>query len=124
LQERKDYKNILNALKRGGAVSGEDYRHVQNTLYIGLFDKSASEIKATQEQQSGEYYKKQPDKLKPSTVAKDYLTVSQLKLLDCAVLAATAQLEARFPNGTSVAQMVEVVRASVAHVRPRRVAAS
>lgn len=123
LQERKDYKNILTALKRGGAVSGDDYRHVQNTLYIGLFDKTASEIKATQKQLTGDYYKREPDRLKKSTVAKDYLTKEQLHLLDCAVLAATAQLQARYPNGTSVAQMVEVVRASASHVRPRRAVA-
>lgn len=123
LQERQDYKNILGALKQGGAVSGEDYRMVQNSLYMGLFGKTASEIKATQPQRTGEYYKKQPDKLRPSKVAKDYLTVDQLRLLDAAVLASTAQLQARYPNGTSVAEMVEVVRGSVALIRPRRAVA-
>lgn len=120
LQERQDYKNILSALKTGGAVSGEDYRLVQNSLYLGLFGKTASEIRATQPQRTGEFYKKQPEKLKPSKVAKDYLTSEQLRLLDAAVLASTAQLQARFPSGTSVAEMVEVVRGSVALVRPRR----
>lgn len=124
LQERQDYKNILGALKQGGAVSGEDYRMVQNSLYMGLFGKTASEIKASQEQRTGEFYKKQPEKLKPSKVAKDYLTVEQLRLLDAAVLASTAQLQARYPNGTSVAEVVEVVRGSVALIRPRRPVAS
>lgn len=124
LQERQDYKNILGALKQGGALSGEDYRMVQNSLYMGLFGKTAGEIRATQPQRTGEFYKRQPDKLKPSKVAKDYLTAEQLRLLDAAVLASTAQLQARFPNGTSVAEMVEVVRGSVALVRPRRAVAS
>jgi hypothetical protein len=124
LQERQDYKNILSALKQGRAVSGDDYRMVQNSLYMGLFGKTAAQIRATQKQRTGEYYIKQPNKLRPSKVAKDYLTADQLRLLDAAVLASTAQLQARYPNGTSVAEMVEVVRGSVALVRPRRPVAS
>lgn len=123
LQERQDYKNILGALRNGGAVSGEDYRMVQNSLYMGLFGKTAAEIRATQKQRTGEYYKAQPDKLRPSKVAKDFLTADQLRVLDAAVLASTAQLQARYPNGTSVAEMVEVVRGSVVLVRPRRAVA-
>ncbi len=123
LQERQDYKNILGALKQGGAVSGDDYRMVQNTLYMGLFGKTAKEIRASQEQRTGEFYKRHPDKLRPSKVAKDYLTTEQLRLLDAAVLASTAQLQARYPNGTSVAEMVEVVRGSVALIRPCRAVA-
>lgn len=122
LQERQDYKNILGALKQGGAVSGEDYRLVQNSLYLGLFDKTATQIKATQPQRTGEPYKRDPERLKPSKVAKDFLTEAQLRLLDAAVLASTAQLQANYPLGTSVAQMVDVVQHSVRLIRPRRVA--
>lgn len=117
LQERQDYANVLRALRAGGAVSGEDYRLVQNTLYLNLFGRTAAQIRAEQPQRTGQSSKRDPAVLLKSSVAKDYLTAAQLRLLDATVLACVAQLQARYPDGASVAQMVEVVNRAAALTR-------
>lgn len=123
LQERQDYQNILRALRMGGAVSGDDYRHVQNSLYLGLFGKTATQIRETQPQRTGEESKRSQGALLRSKVAKDYLTVNQLRLLDAAVLACTAQLQAKYPGGATVAQMVDAVGRAVSIVQPQQIGA-
>jgi hypothetical protein len=117
IQERMDYRNILNALKRGGAES-EDYQFIQNSIYTGLFGKTAAQIRRTQPQVSGTPLKRGPG-FRKSSVAKDYLTPEQLTLLDNVVLASTAQLNANYPKGATVAQMLDVIHASIRLLKPR-----
>lgn len=116
IQERMDYRNILNALKRGGAES-EDYQFIQNSIYTGLFGKTAAQIRRTQPQVSGTPLKRGPG-FRKSSVAKDYLTPEQLTLLDNVVLASTAQLNANYPKGATVAQMLDVIHASIRLLKP------
>lgn len=116
IQERMDYRNILNSLKRGGAES-EDYQFIQNTIYTGLFGKTAGQIRKTQPQVSGTPLKR-GEGFRKSTVAKDYLTPDQLRVLNAVVLASTAQLTANYPNGASVAEMSAVVSGSIRLIAP------
>jgi len=122
LQERQDYQNILHSLKQGGAVA-EEYQLVQNTLYLGLFGMTAADIRRTQPQRTGERYKRDPDRLKPSKSAKDYMTEQQLTLLDNAVLATVAQIRLWHPRGATAAQMIAAINRAVALILPRRIGA-
>jgi len=120
LEERMDYKQILHTLKLGGAVS-DDYRMVQNTLYMGLFGKTAAQIRATQPQRTG-VPRVRGEGFRKSTIAKDFLTVDQLSLLNSAVLATFAQIQLHYKDGASAAQMVDAVNRAVALVlMPRRI---
>lgn len=122
IQERMDYRNILNALKRGGAET-DDYQFIQNTIYTGLFGKTAAQIRKTQPQVSGTPLKR-GEGFRKSTVAKDYLTPDQLRILNAVVLASTAQLTANYPNGASVAEMSAVVSGSIRLIAPATVGAA
>jgi len=116
LEERMDYKSILHALKLGGAVDDE-YRHVQNTLYLSLFGKTAAQIRTTQEQRTG-IMRKRGEGFRKSNVAKDFLTEVQLTLLNNTVLATIAQIQQRHPNGASTAQMLDAIGRAVTLLRP------
>jgi hypothetical protein len=120
LEERMDYKSILNSLKRGGAVDDE-YRHVQNTLYLSLFGKTAAQIRSSQPQRTGTPRKRGEGFLK-SKVAKDHLTEDQLLLLNNTVLATIAQIQQHCPRGASAAQMLTAISRAVSILRPARLA--
>jgi hypothetical protein len=112
LEEKSDYRSILHSLKAGGAVADE-YRFVQNTLYLSLFGKTAAQIRTTQTQQSG-VERKDGKGLVKSTVAKDFLTPPQLALLNSTVLATVAQIE---PSDASSAASARPARTSSAWSR-------
>lgn len=112
LEEKMDYRNILQSLKRGGAVDAE-YAQVQNTLYRSLFGLTAAQIRGCQPQRNGVPRKRGKGFCK-STVAKDYLTEYQLRLLDSTVLATIAQIRIRCPNGATAAEMVDAINRAVA----------
>lgn len=118
LEEKSDYRSILHSLKLGGAVDDE-YRHVQNTLYLSLFGKTAAQIRTTQEQRTGTP-RKRGEGFRKSTVAKDFLTVDQLALLNAVVLATVAQIELRCPRGATTAQMLDAISKAVSIIQPSR----
>lgn len=115
LEERSDYKSILHSLKLGGAVADE-YRFVQNTLYLSLFGKTAAQIRATQPQQSG-VERKDGKGLVKSNVAKDHLSPAQLKLLGSTVLATIAQIELHHPEGASASQMIDAIHRAISIIK-------
>lgn len=119
LQERQDFKLVLHSLKLGGAQSGDDYQLIQNTLYLGLFGKTAAQIRASQKQRCGVPLKR-GEGFRKSTVAKDYLTEDQLTILNNTVLISVGQLNIRHPKGATVAQMLGVVNNSVALAKDQR----
>lgn len=89
LQERKDYRNILNLIKKGGAQDGRDYADVQNHIYMRCFGMTARTLRA-----------RQPQIDKPGWEAgKNHLTDAQLKLLGNVVLGVQADLGIRHPEG-------------------------
>jgi hypothetical protein len=109
LEERMDYQSILHSLKLGGAVADE-YRMVQNTLYVRLFGATAARIRETREQVNGERLKRGEGFTKASAgVAKNYLTEGELKALNSTVLATFAQIQVHYPHGTSAGQMIDAV---------------
>lgn len=114
LEERMDYNVIRSALKVGGAETG-DYQMVQNTFYTGLFGKTARQIVATQEQQSG-IPRKRGGGFRKSDVAKDFMTESQLTLLNAAVLATFAQLQVHKGGKPSVAEVLRAVNRAISLV--------
>lgn len=121
LEERMDYNIIRNALKVGGAETG-DYQMVQNTFYTGLFGKTARQIVATQEQQTG-VPRKRGGGFRKSNVAKDFLTESQLTRLNAAVLATFAQLQVHEGGKPTVAEVLRAVNRAISLVTapPRRI---
>lgn len=118
LAERMDYKSILHSLKLGGAIDDE-YRHVQNTLYMLLFGMTAAQIRASQPQRTGEP-RKRGEGFRKSTVAKDFLTEEQLLLLNNTVLATIAQIQQHCPRGASAAQMLVAINRAVSILLPSR----
>lgn len=109
LEERMDYKTLLHSLKLGGAVADE-YRMVQNTLYMRLFGATAARIRETRNQLTGERLKRGEGFTKASAgVAKNYLTEDELKALNSTVLATFAQIQVHYPEGTSAGQMIDAV---------------
>jgi prophage antirepressor-like protein len=114
LEEKSDYKSILHSLKLGGAVADE-YRFVQNTLYLSLFGLTAAQIR-TGEQQSGKV-RKDGKGLVKSTVAKDFLTPPQLALLNSTVLATVAQIELHHPEGATAAQMIDAIHRAISIIK-------
>lgn len=124
LQERMDYKNILQALK-GADACADDYRTVQNSLYMGLFGKTAAQIRATQTQRTGKP-RKDGKGLCKSTVAKDFFSEKQLAQLNSAVLAITAQLQLHYRSGASAAEMITMANRAISLVTapPRRIGAA
>src|SRR5262245_20915591 len=121
LEERVDYNVIRSALKVGGAETG-DYQMVQNTFYTGLFGKTARQIVATQEQQTG-IPRKRGGGFRKSDVAKDFLTESRLTLLNAAVLATFAQLQVHKGGRPTVAEVLRAVNRAISLVTapPRRI---
>lgn len=122
-QERADYQSVLHCLKLGGAVS-EDYRLIQNTLYVGLFGRTAAQIRATWLQVDGERKRDGSFTAASSKIAKNYLPEAELKLLDHTVVTINAQLGIRHPDGATADQMLAVVNASVALMRPLAIGAA
>ncbi|MEV1096457.1 hypothetical protein AB0I87_13430 [Streptomyces sp. NPDC049952] len=103
LQERKDYRSIIRAIQEAGGYD-RDFADVQNMAYMALFGMTAETIRDRQPQVSGERYKrdyrgKKAGELRPSKVAKDFLTKEQLKTLDNGVLWMTSTLALRYPDG-------------------------
>jgi prophage antirepressor-like protein len=122
LEERMDYRSILHSLKLGGAVDDE-YRHVQNTLYLSLFGMTAAQIRARQPQRTGTP-RKRGEGFRKSTVAKDFLTEDQLTLLGNTVLVTIAQIQQRCPNGASAGQMIDAIGRAVSLMRAPRLGAA
>lgn len=122
-QERADYQKVLHCLKLGGAVS-EDYRLIQNTLYVGLFGMTAAQVRATRVQIDGDRKRDGSFTKASSGVAKNYLSEAELKLLDNTVVTMNAQLDIRHPEGASIDQMLTVLNASVALMRPQEIGAA
>lgn len=116
LRERTEYRNVLDSLKLGGAVS-EDYRLVQNTLYAGLFGMTAGVIRETRGQLAGDRRHDGSFTAASARVAKNYLTRDELRVLDGAVAAVNAQLEIKHPRGATRDQMLEVVHKAVSLFR-------
>lgn len=116
IQERQDYQQIRRALKLGGAVS-EDYRYIQNTLYVGLFGQTAKQIRESREIRTWDG-KRGPTKA-DRDVAKNYLTAAELKRLDSTVLIVFAQIEMHYPAGTRVSEMAAAISAAVKLALPR-----
>ena len=109
LEERMDYQAILHSLKLGGAVADE-YRMVQNTLYVRLFGATAARIRETRNQVNGERLKRGEGFTKASAgVAKNYLSESELKTLNSTVLATFAQIQVHYPNGANAGQMIAAI---------------
>jgi prophage antirepressor-like protein len=109
LEERMDYQAILHSLKLGGAVADE-YRMVQNTLYVRLFGATAARIRETRVQVNGDRLKRGEGFTKASAgVAKNYLSESELKTLNSTVLATFAQIQVHYPNGANAGQMIAAI---------------
>jgi prophage antirepressor-like protein len=109
LEERMDYKAILHSLKLGGAVADE-YRMVQNTLYVRLFGATASRIRETRDQVNGDRLKRSEGFTKESSkVAKNYLTEGELQALNSTVLATFAQIQLHYPTGANAGQMIQAI---------------
>ncbi|MEV5289945.1 hypothetical protein AB0K64_01735 [Streptomyces sp. NPDC053741] len=103
LQERKDYRSIVRAVRDAGGYD-RDFADTQNIIYLGLFGMTAVTIRDRQPQVCGERYKrdfrgKKAGELRPSKSAKDFLTEEQLKTLDHGVLFITSKLALRHPDG-------------------------
>ncbi|MGW3734749.1 hypothetical protein [Streptomyces sp. NPDC005148] len=103
LQERKDYRQIIQAVRNAGGID-RDFAATQNIIYLGLFGMTAETLREVQPQVSGERYKrdyrdKKAGELRPSKTAKDFLTEEQLKTLDHGVLFITSMLALRHPDG-------------------------
>jgi hypothetical protein len=120
LAERMDYSHVKRALAQGGAIS-DDYRIVQNTLYIELFGMTAAAIRAVQPQLNGERRKDGEFTAASKTVAKNYLTEAQLTRLNNTVLAMFVQINQHYPHGATVGQMLDAVHRAVALTSPRAV---
>lgn len=118
IEERRDYKVILHSLKLGQAV-GDDYRHVQNSLYVVLFGHTASTIRSTREIRTWDG--KRGPTVADKKVAKNYLDERELKLLNNTVLATFVQIDQHYPNGASPSQMVNAIQAAAALTLPKRV---
>jgi hypothetical protein len=108
--EQVDYRNVTRALASGGAID-RDYAYVQDTLYLGLFGSSARQIVKTRNQLTGERYLRGAlvGQLRPSKVAKNYLTEQELKRLHAAVTVMTSTLELAFPDGTASVDQIKVM---------------
>lgn len=123
LEERMDYKAILHSLKLGGAVADE-YRMVQNTLYVRLFGATAARIRETRDQVNGELLKRGEGFTKASAgVAKNYLSESELKTLNSTVLATFAQIQVHYPNGANAGQMIAAINRAADLMEVRAVSA-
>jgi prophage antirepressor-like protein len=125
LQERKDYRTIVRAVRDAGGYD-RDFADVQNLMYFGLFGMSADTIKERQPQVSGERYKRdyrgnKAGDLRPSKVAKDFLTREQLKTLDNGVLFISSKLALRHPDGAmSLDDIKDAAHEVGAEMRGRR----
>lgn len=103
LREMSDYRAVTRAINTAGG-DREDFRDVQDFIYLELFGMSAETIRKRQPQVNGKA-RKRDDKwgnagdLIPSGVAKDHLTEVQLKRLDAMVLAVSSMLTAWYPDG-------------------------
>lgn len=103
LREMSDYRAVTRAISGAGG-DREDYRDVQDFIYLELFGMSAETIRKRQSQVNGKRYKRdsrhgKSGELIKSTVAKDHLTEIQLKRLDAMVLAMSSMLAAWHPDG-------------------------
>lgn len=126
LREMSDYRAITAAISGAGGER-EDFRDIQDYIYLELFGMSADTIRKRQPQVNGKR-RKRDDKwgrkgdLIPSGVAKDHLTETQLKRLDALVLNVSSMLGAWFPDGkaplASIHEAVQFAARAVTH-QPR-----
>lgn len=123
LQERQDYKNVLDSLKMGGAESG-DYATAQNMLYLSLFGLTAVQIRRTRAQIDGERRRDGKFSAASAKVAKNYLSDGEIKLLDNAVLIITAQLALAYPGGAPLDGVLDVMDSAVTMVKHRQLQAA
>ncbi|MEV0220806.1 phage antirepressor N-terminal domain-containing protein [Streptomyces sp. NPDC050704] len=103
LREMSDYRAVTRAISGAGG-DREDFRDVQDFIYLELFGMSAETIRKRQPQVNGKRYKRDSrhgkvGELIRSGVAKDHLTEAQLKRLDAMVLAMSSLLVAWHPDG-------------------------
>jgi hypothetical protein len=98
-----DYRAVTRAISGAGG-DREDFRDVQDFIYLELFGMSAETIRKRQPQVNGKRYKRdsrygKAGELIKSGIAKDHLTELQLKRLDAMVLAMSSMLAAWHPDG-------------------------
>jgi hypothetical protein len=103
LREMSDYRAVTRAISGAGG-DREDFRDVQDFIYLELFGMSAETIRKRQPQVNGKRYKRdsrygKAGELIKSGIAKDHLTELQLKRLDAMVLAMSSMLAAWHPDG-------------------------
>ena len=116
LEELSDYKSVLDSLKLGGAESG-DYAFIQNYLYMNALGETAAQIRARgPERQQNGVMRADGQGFRKSTVAKDFLTASELGRLDAIVLVTVAQLRWMCAKGATPRQVVDAIDAAVAMV--------
>jgi hypothetical protein len=89
LREMSDYRAITAAISGAGGER-EDFRDIQDYIYLELFGMSADTIRKRQ----------------PSGVAKDHLSEIQLKRLDALVLSVSSMLGAWYPEGVAPLQAI------------------
>lgn len=127
LREMSDYRAVTKAIAGAGG-DREDYRDVQDFIYLALFGMSADTIRKRQPQVNGKRRKRddrwgRKGELIPTGVAKDHLTEAQLKQLDALVLAMSSMLTAWYPDGMApldaIREAVQISARAVTH-RPRR----
>lgn len=112
IEERMDYKYVLNSIKAGGATESLDYARVQNALYRELFGTTARQIIKTRTQLTGTP-KKRGEGFCKSLVAKDYLTESELRLMQGVVLNVVSQLHVLRPDGATADEIIAMVEHAV-----------
>jgi hypothetical protein len=126
LREMSDYRAVTKAIAEAGGER-DDFRDVQDYIYLHLFGMSAETIRKRQPQVNGKRRKRndkwgRAGELIPSGVAKDHLTESQLKRLDAMVLAMSSLLGAWFPDGLApmdaIREAVQLSAQAVTH-QPR-----
>jgi len=126
LREMSDYRAVTRAINTAGG-DREDFRDVQDFIYLELFGMSAETIRKRQPQVNGKARKRddrwgKAGDLIPSGVAKDHLTETQLKRLDAMVLAMSSMLAAWYPDGMAplhaIHEAVQVSARAITH-QPR-----
>lgn len=126
LREMSDYRAVTKAIAGAGG-DREDFRDVQDFIYLELFGMSAETIRKRQPQVNGKRRKRddrwgRAGELIASGVAKDHLTERQLKRLDAMVLSMSSMLGAWYPDGEAplhaIHEAVQLAAKAVTH-QPR-----
>ncbi|WP_199036206.1 hypothetical protein [Glycomyces salinus] len=118
LEERMDYKFVLDSIKAGGATESLDYARVQNALYLELFGATAKQIIKTRPQLTGKP-KKRGEGFCKSVVAKDYLTEAEIRRMQGVVLNVVSQLHVLRPNGATAEEIIAMVEHAVSFLERR-----